>query len=129
MADSRLRFRVYIGGELADEHWLDALAPGAAGQMAAVRARHLALTEDAAEAGEPWLVEVFDPGEAGDRAYIRLGTDTEGMLDPLPLEDLEPPWWWDEDPGPYERPVQTVWLPGDEPPQEGTSAQDQAPAG
>jgi hypothetical protein len=81
--DPRLRFRVYIGGRLVDETWVDCSAPGAGAVADAVQARHEALAADADHEGVPWVIEVYDP-EQPDSIPFRLGTDPTGMVLPVP---------------------------------------------
>jgi hypothetical protein len=78
----RLRLRVWVDGELADETWLPGDVPHA-GKDAGHR--HRALTEAADAAGKLWLVELFDPSEPETTAYMRYGTDRRGMVLPLLL--------------------------------------------
>lgn len=77
-AHNRCRFRVYLAGELAEEAW-----PAAEGAEA-LGVRHAELTEQATADGTPWLVEVFCPDCPPDAAYYRWGTDTAGMVTPIP---------------------------------------------
>jgi len=101
--DPRLRFRLWIDGHLEDEVWIDADAPGAAELADSAQERHLTLAQEAAAFGWPYLVEIYNPAEPPDRAYIRFGTDRAGMVDPLALEDAP-------------REVRDLFLPGDAPP-------------
>jgi hypothetical protein len=80
--DPRLRFRVWDDGRLADEHWIDA-DTATAGDAEAAAARQAAIVAAAAEAGRPWLAEVYDPALPEGRAYLRWGTDTAGMVNPV----------------------------------------------
>jgi hypothetical protein len=83
-----LRFRVFVGGALKHEEWLEIEDMGQTrGEMAA---RAIAAVERHAqiafsEPGRPWMIEVYDPDQPPDRAYTRLGTDLEGMVDPRPF--------------------------------------------
>jgi hypothetical protein len=84
--DPRLRFRVWVAGVLADEHWLDAdnTAPA---EVDAASDRQAAIVAGANRDGTPWLVEIYDPA-AG--AYTRWGTDAAGMVCPVEITgDLE----------------------------------------
>jgi hypothetical protein len=83
--DARLRFRVWIAGRLAAEHWFDALNidPAEVGEVAA---EHGALAADADHRGLPWLLEVYDPAQNCGHEYIRWGTDQAGMGDPCELQ-------------------------------------------
>jgi hypothetical protein len=86
--DSRLRLRLFIGGTMADEHWIDAADPKAGDLAAATSDLHAAAVEAASAAGDVWMIEVYDPDAAPDSAYLRIGTDTEGMTDPQPLATM-----------------------------------------
>ncbi len=85
--DSRLRFRVWVDGALADEYWLDtSTATDEDAEAAAMRQAGIV-----ARAGDrPWLVEIYDPARR-DGAYTRWGTDVTGMVCPVevPAEHLE----------------------------------------
>jgi hypothetical protein len=85
--DPRLRFRVWTGGVLADEHWLDPDTTSPA-EVDAASDRQAAIVARASREGVPWLVEIYDPA-AG--AYTRWGTDTDGMVCPVEVDgaDLE----------------------------------------
>lgn len=80
--DTSLRLRFYFGRRLRDEVWLDAMDTEAMGLASSVSAYHVRLAELADAIGVPWMVEVYDPAAPEDRAYIRYGTDAEGMVDP-----------------------------------------------
>lgn len=75
----RVRLRVFVGGELADELWVD---PDASDEE---QRGHIVAAQTAADAGLPWMVELHDPSLPPDQAYMRFGTDPRGMLVPLPL--------------------------------------------
>jgi hypothetical protein len=81
-AELRLRLRVYVDGEIADETWLPGDVPNA-GKDAGHR--HRAITDAANAAGKLWLVELYDPAEPEETAYMRYGTDRRGMVLPLLL--------------------------------------------
>lgn len=83
--DPRLRFRVWVDGELVDETWLDATNPDADEHFAAMTGRHEALVQAADLIDSVWLVEWYDPARPEDQAYGRAGTDVAGMVDPKPL--------------------------------------------
>ena len=77
-----LRFRVYVAGRLRLEEWITDpdLAASAAERHATV----------ARSTGDPWLLEVFDPDAPPGDAYIRFGTDGDGMVAPTgPLAPAE----------------------------------------
>jgi hypothetical protein len=81
--DSRLRLRLWIAGALIDEAWIDSLDPEAQAKTATVSEVHSQLAELADAHGVPWLTEVYDPEAPEDQAYIRVGTDKDGMVQPL----------------------------------------------
>ena len=88
--DSRLRLRLYVDGQLADETWLDVRdREQATIQSAITTLVYRAATDAADERGVPWLVEVHDPDEHAPAPYLRFGTDTRGMVAPLAV----PPSW------------------------------------
>lgn len=80
-----LRLRLWIGGELRDELWINADDPNVSELTDATAAYHLRITEMADAAGIVWMTEVYDPGQPEDRAYLRIGTDLDGMHEPRPL--------------------------------------------
>jgi hypothetical protein len=70
-----LRFRVFLGGELASERWIHAgrvagtierLEPGGTGQH-----------------GRRLLIEIYDPAAPDDRVYVRFGTGPDGRVVPV----------------------------------------------
>lgn len=74
---SALRFRVWVGGQLRLEEWLDEKIHPAAAEDAAQRHAATAMAS-----GRPWLVEIYNPDADEADAYIRFGTDTAGMVEP-----------------------------------------------
>jgi hypothetical protein len=80
--DPRLRFRVWVAAVLVEEVWLDATDPLDRARIDGVRDRHMAIADAAEADGKLWLVEVYDPA-LGQFGYMRFGTDTAGMVDPL----------------------------------------------
>ena len=74
-----LRLRLWIGGELRDELWINADDPNAGELTEATSAYHLRVTEMAEAAGVVWMTEVYDPAADPDHAYLRIGTDLAGM--------------------------------------------------
>ena len=84
--DPRLRFRVWVERRLVLEQWVDVLVVTAAGQLA-MQDEHTRIAMEASAAGKPWLVEVYDPEQAEDHAYLRFGTDRDGMVAPHTVED------------------------------------------
>jgi hypothetical protein len=81
--DTRLRLRLWIDGALIDEAWIDSIDPEARAKVEAVSAVHTHLAELADAHGVPWLTEVYDPAQPEDQAYIRVGTDRDGMVAPI----------------------------------------------
>lgn len=82
----RLRLRVFTGGTLADEQWIDTASPDCLRRAEETRNRHVALVEQAVRDGRPWLVETYDPDQPEESRYIRVGTDTRGMRVPAAAE-------------------------------------------
>lgn len=81
--DPRLRFRIWIEGKLIDEAWISVEEAGAEHQFAAIMGGHMALVETATNHGSMWLIECYDPAKPRDEAYLRIGSDTEGMVAPM----------------------------------------------
>lgn len=85
--DLGLRVRLFVDGELIDEHWLrttgDEREIGSC--SAAVIVEQGLLVDAAAAAGRLWLVEVYDPAMPCESAYQRYGTDRNGMIAPTPI--------------------------------------------
>ncbi len=81
--DSRIRLRLWIDGALIDEAWIDAADDDSPAIVATVSAVHSHLAELADAHGVPWLTEVYDPEAPEDHAYLRVGTDKEGMVQPI----------------------------------------------
>lgn len=77
-----LRFRVWVGGQLVREDWLPGASLDAGSDLAHI---HGAIAGGADDRGEPWLVEVYDPGAPDDEARIRFGSDVAGMVAPVPM--------------------------------------------
>jgi hypothetical protein len=88
LADA-LRMRLYVGGQLADEVWLTDLD-----EAGRVSERHQSIAADADRAGQSWLIEVYDPAKPERAAYVRFGTDKDGMVAPYEVER----WPWEETP-------------------------------
>lgn len=78
-AASALRLRLWIGGELRDEVWIDSADANSAELASMTAAYHVRITEMAEAAGVVWMTEVYDPAAEPDRAYLRIGTDPAGM--------------------------------------------------
>ena len=85
MTDPRLRFRLYLAGQLTDETWIDVGATDADATADATSARHRAAADAAESEGFTWMIEVFDPAAPPGTGYLRIGTDTCGMIAPVPL--------------------------------------------
>ena len=81
--DRYLRLRLWIDGALIDEAWIDSTDPDAPAKTESLSAVHSHLAELADSHGVPWLTEVYDPAAPEDQAYIRVGTDKAGMVQPL----------------------------------------------
>jgi len=79
-----LRFRFWLKGQLADEVWIDVRDTTAEEQTDQARVTHMALAEQADQAGHPWLVETYDPASG---KYSRFGTDRTGMVEPVAMVD------------------------------------------
>lgn len=82
--DPRMRFRLWIAGQLVDETWVDASNPDAERIIHALRQRHIDLANEATAEDRPWLAEYYDPAKPEHEAYVRFGDDAEGMVDPSP---------------------------------------------
>ena len=78
-----LRFRIWLGGDLHLEEWIDEHADPVAAADAARRHATITMT-----ATVPWLVEVYDPTADPTNAYIRFGTDDKGMVEPRPIDNI-----------------------------------------
>jgi hypothetical protein len=76
----RLRFRVWVGGELIREDWLPGATPLAGTDLAT---QHAAIASLAGDVGTSWLVEVYDPDAPADEGYLRFGSDTSRMAAPV----------------------------------------------
>jgi hypothetical protein len=75
---------LYINGKQIDRVPVKAGA-GARALIGDLGAQHGELAQAADEAGVPWLIEFrFSDGE-----HVRWGTDSDGMVMPMPVEDLE----------------------------------------
>lgn len=89
--DSRLRFRLFLGGELFDETWIDAAnATEADRVVTATRSMHAEATVEAERAGMLWLIEVYDPSAHPAIAFLRFGTDLAGMGDSFGVVPMDP---------------------------------------
>ena len=80
---------MWVAGQLLDESWVNVAAdPDALAAGDVLSVRHIALTRAADEAGQRWLVEIYDPDKPEAQAYVRFGTDAVGMVDPQVVADL-----------------------------------------
>ena len=86
--ENALRLRLYAAGALRSEVWIDSADPAADDVMGFAMRLHTAMADLAAEAGLPWMTEVYDPAAAEGEAYLRIGTDRAAMVEPVPLDDL-----------------------------------------
>ena len=80
--DPRIRFRLYVAGELVDEVWFDVSNPDVDALADRARDRHTAMALEADAAGQLWMVEIYNPAASAESAYMRFGTDADGMIDP-----------------------------------------------
>lgn len=101
-SDTRLRFSIWIGGDLIDQQWIDSEDPGAGELAEEISDRHGDLADEAEAHGWPWLIEVYDPAAPPHEAYVRFGTDRDGMVSPVHVRDAP-------------RHLQDLFLPGDQP--------------
>lgn len=76
---SGLRFRVYLRGAMVLEEWVDARIDSAT--VMDMAQRHV---KAATQTAGPWMVEAWDPGAPPREAYVRFGTDPDGMVDTAP---------------------------------------------
>ena len=86
--DPRLRFRVFIDGELVDETWVNVCTFERLDTIEQVWARHHRLIAQAQTEGKRWLIEIHDPRIPEDQA-LRFGTEQAGIQQPaVDLADL-----------------------------------------
>jgi hypothetical protein len=88
--DGRLRFRIYVEGELVAEDWLVTGDP----EGTAAKAReHGHICDEAKEAGKDWLLEVYDPDRPEDDpdAYLKIGPDSLAVMEPIAVVVLGVP--------------------------------------
>jgi hypothetical protein len=79
-----VHIRLYINGKCIEDVPVKAGA-GARALIGDLGAEHGALARAADESGVPWQIEfAFADGE-----HVRWGTDENGMVMPVPVEDLE----------------------------------------
>lgn len=82
MSDPRLRFRVWIGGSMVDETWIDCSVP--ANQLgrdyARVQRRHYELAVQCACEGRSFQTEIFDPDGALEPTGFRFTEPHEGKV-------------------------------------------------
>lgn len=77
-SDPRLRLRLYVDGELADETWLDATDQSADDITTATARMHASACQAAEAAGLEWRIEVYDPEAPGQLRILTIGTDITG---------------------------------------------------
>jgi len=83
--ETSLRFRLYIGGKVQAEQWIDATDPDA-GDVAEVTSMfHADACRAADSEGFPWVIEVYDPTADPEVAYLRFGTDIGKLDEPHPV--------------------------------------------
>jgi hypothetical protein len=80
-----LRLRLYIGGMVTDEQWVDS-----ADLVEEIGQRHQDAAAEADARGIAWLVEIYDPAAPQEAAYLRFGTDEAGMVMPQQVKT----WPW-----------------------------------
>jgi hypothetical protein len=88
----KLRLRLWIGGKLFDETWIDARDPDAGQTAELVSIMHTDAVRIADDNGTPWLAEVFDPEAPEEAGCLRWGTDPAGMVQPVPITWTVTPW-------------------------------------
>lgn len=82
--EASLLVRVWIDAELVRAEWLTEVD---ARLLSEVHTDQVALAD---REGKLWLVDVWDPEAPADHDHLRFGTDTAGMVAPIPLPtDLE----------------------------------------
>lgn len=81
LPDPRMRWRVWIAGELVSTTWIDTTDADAADQVDKLRKLHQRMC---LSSGLPWMVELYDPAEPEVSAFLRFGTDDSLMQMPLP---------------------------------------------
>lgn len=86
--DDRLRLRLFVGGQLADEAYIAADDPDAPDLIATVTGRLQNAAQAAQAEGQPWMMEAFDPTAPVGSAYVRVGTDSTMMRRPVAT------WWF-----------------------------------
>ena len=85
----RVRFRLFIEQQLADERWVSLQGDDFERLARAVGDHQNALAAAADGAGRRWHVEVYDPGRHPDFAYARFGTDPDAMQCPIQIDTRE----------------------------------------
>lgn len=77
----RGRLRLHIDGRLVDEQWVYFWqAPDAANAIGREHQQRALAAETAT--GAKWLCEIWIPSMPEETAYLRFGTDTDGMIQP-----------------------------------------------
>ena len=78
-----VRVRLFVEGHLCDEVDLE-LGGTSDGVLGQLGARHGEMVMAAASEGLAWMVEFRFP----DGDHVRWGTDANGMVEPVPIDDL-----------------------------------------
>jgi hypothetical protein len=86
MSDVTIRFRMWVSGELVCDDMVVMRGVAAAGAAGSLFGQlHAAIAHEADVAGDKWLVELHDPDAPPGDCNIRFGTDTDGMVLPVPM--------------------------------------------
>lgn len=75
-----------MAGKLTTTDWLDCSQPDADDQVKVVHRTHELLVERANDQGLLWMIEIYDPAEEPQNAYLRMGTDSSLMTSPEKLD-------------------------------------------
>jgi hypothetical protein len=81
----QLRVRLFIDGRFAAESWI-----GEGIDVDSIGQTHQRRAEAAERDGLAWMVEIWDPDAPIDQAFMRFGTDRNGMV--MPHEVTRWPW-------------------------------------
>lgn len=76
--------RLYLAGMLHDESSIELVAEGDLHVIGEIGARHSQMVTAADSEGIGWMVELIFP----DGDHVRWGTDADGMVQPIPVDDL-----------------------------------------
>jgi len=80
----RFRLRIWVERRLVDERWVSTVD-----EASAAYEDHADIAERAVEAGETFMVEVYDPAASEGRCAVRFGTDPSLMVDPVRTYGVE----------------------------------------